>query len=117
MSYFDENIYYHPEKHELEEIGQLDDPEASYSFAICAFWKKGKRQVYAAFDSGCSCPSPFEDVTFDMLERISTVEQARRFIEGCESRWMTYPVAEKRDLLKKIGDVLAGREASAPTTS
>lgn len=46
-----------------EELYYAVDPGADYSFDdIVLFKSKGARPKYALFfDSGCSCPSPFED--------------------------------------------------------
>lgn len=50
-----------PEKFGLELLGEFDHSEPSYSFDKTAVWTDG-RKVYCAWDSGCSCPTPFEDV-------------------------------------------------------
>lgn len=102
------NPYYSPEKFGLEIIGEINDPDASYSFDMVVFWRKG-RQVYAAADSGCSCPSPFEEVKgIDDLTRIHSVAEARRFIEAQEEEWMRYAVADKQAALRAVGKALRG---------
>jgi hypothetical protein len=56
------NIYYHPEEFGLEVVAKIDDRWACYSFDLTVVWRDiatGKK--YWASDSGCSCPSPFED--------------------------------------------------------
>ena len=60
MSY-DDNPYYNPEKRGLTIVAEGDDPDASYSFDMFVVWTDGESLFYAQ-DSGCSCPSPFEDV-------------------------------------------------------
>lgn len=65
------DVYYNPEEFDLEIIGSLDDPEASYSFDLLVVWKHEDGRVFWASDSGCSCPSPFEDYT--SLESLSEV--------------------------------------------
>jgi hypothetical protein len=43
-----------------DELHYATDPEACWSFDDIVLFKKGSK--YALFfDSGCSCPSPFED--------------------------------------------------------
>lgn len=59
MSY-DTNPYYNPEKHGLTKLGELDLAEPSYSFDLVVAWK-GADGIYLGTDSGCSCPTPFED--------------------------------------------------------
>ena len=47
-------------KESWEELFYAEDPAADYSFDDIALFKKDDK--YALFfDSGCSCPSPFED--------------------------------------------------------
>src|SRR6476469_4897948 len=58
-----ENIYYNPERFGLEIVGTIDWAEPDYSFDFTAVWKKSRGEYYLASDSGCSCPSPFEDFT------------------------------------------------------
>lgn len=67
------NPYYDPQGMNLELIGTLE-ADLSYEFDIVAAWVgphteawKGMRsttyKILWAADSGCSCPSPFEDYT------------------------------------------------------
>jgi hypothetical protein len=55
------NIYYNPEDFGLETIGEFDWYEESYEFDITAVWKSKRGEYWIGNDSGCSCPSPFED--------------------------------------------------------
>ncbi len=57
-----ENVYYDPEKFGLTVVGEVDDPGASYSFDKFVVWRAEDGTLYWDQDSGCSCPSPFEDV-------------------------------------------------------
>lgn len=70
---WDTNVYYHPEKFGLIQIGHIDDPEASYSFDDLIVWHHDDGRVFYAQDSGCSCPTPFED--FDSLDDLTEVTQ------------------------------------------
>lgn len=56
------NIYYNPEDHGLEIVGEFDWSEPDYSFDMLVVWKEKRGQYWIGEDSGCSCPSPFEDV-------------------------------------------------------
>lgn len=63
MSY-GENVYDNPGKFDLETIGSIDWSDGSYCFDLTAVWRNIlTRQFVYAEDSGCSCPSPFEDFT------------------------------------------------------
>lgn len=65
-----ENIYYHPEDHKLEIVGMIED-EPNYSFDMFVVWKDKEGNLYYGEDSGCSCPSPFEDIhDVEQLEKI-----------------------------------------------
>lgn len=49
-------------KEEWTELNYAQDPHADYSFDDIVLFKKPDEDKYALFfDSGCSCPSPFED--------------------------------------------------------
>ncbi len=62
MSNFVDNVYYSPDKCGLEIVESFDDPDASYSFNMFVVWRKlDDGRLFYASDSGCSCPSPFED--------------------------------------------------------
>lgn len=54
------NVRYAPESFGLTFIGEADLAEPDYSFDLVGVWK-GEEGYYLATDSGCSCPTPFED--------------------------------------------------------
>ena len=57
------NIYYEPEAFGLQLFAEVDDADANYSFSKVVVWQDPFTFDYFwAHDSGCSCPSPFEDV-------------------------------------------------------
>lgn len=58
---YDGNFYYNPEASGLAMVASIDFRD-DYDFDIIAVWKeKETGKMYYAGDSGCSCPSPFED--------------------------------------------------------
>lgn len=60
---WEHNPYYNPENVGLELIDSVDDYDANYSFDIMAVWRrKSDGSLFYGHDSGCSCPTPFEDV-------------------------------------------------------
>ena len=76
------NPYYDTEKLELEML-TFDEPGLSYRFNTLCFWATKDGRVYSASDSGCSCPTPFEEFAketqaevLQLLERVGSVEQA-----------------------------------------
>jgi len=56
-------LKYKEAQEKWEELYYAEDPNACWDFDdIVLFKSKDKRPKYALFyDSGCSCPSPFED--------------------------------------------------------
>ena len=66
------DIYYNPENFGLVQVVSLEDATLSYEFDIFCIWQhKSTGKLYWARDSGCSCPSPFEDYTsVDTLNNI-----------------------------------------------
>ena len=56
------NVYYNPQDFGLEIVGSFDFAEEDYSFDMCVVWKETRGKYWIGTDSGCSCPSPFEDV-------------------------------------------------------
>lgn len=61
MSGYESNVYYHPEKHGLKPIAEFEYSSGSYEFDTRVIWRHTSGQLYMARDSGCSCPTPFED--------------------------------------------------------
>ena len=57
---WDNNPYYHPEKMGLSTVAEFDSAD-SYEFDKFVVWTDGKALFWAT-DSGCSCPTPFEDI-------------------------------------------------------
>lgn len=82
MSTFNGNPYYHPEKCGLVILNTLE-ANLSYEFDIFVLWKDIETgRVYFGHDSGCSCPTPFEDfnslsdmvlVTWNSLDAIYSI--------------------------------------------
>lgn len=62
MGYYNPDVYYQPELLDLEPLGEIDFSDGCYQFDIRVVWKhKPTGRLLTARDSGCSCPSPFED--------------------------------------------------------
>lgn len=54
------NVYYSPEQFGLSVVYEVSVDE-SYSFDILIAWRHTDGTIYWQHDSGCSCPTPFED--------------------------------------------------------
>jgi hypothetical protein len=59
------NPYYNPEKCGLRLIDSISHTDEPYEFDITCVWQDIETgRYYTAHDSGCSCPTPFEDFKF-----------------------------------------------------
>ena len=67
------DVYYSPEKFDLKPYVEVELDEPNYSFDILMVWKHESGKFYWATDSGCSCPSPFEEYTYlESLEELTS---------------------------------------------
>lgn len=85
MQEFKYNPYDSPDKFGLEIVRVYDEPDLSYEFNMVVVWRDKKTgKEYWAADSGCSCPSPFENVSSmaDLHELALTREAFERAIDG-----------------------------------
>lgn len=99
---YDDNIYYHPEKFDLEVVAEIDYSDGNYNFDTRVVWRHVPSDVfYMARDSGCSCPSPFEDYTsladLDRLD-LDTLEAEVRADGG----YTNITPGEGMDFLEKV---------------
>lgn len=70
---YDNNIYYNPEKWGMSIFDQIDTA-GSYEFDMFVIWEKDDdKTLWYATDSGCSCPTPFENInSMSDLNQITT---------------------------------------------
>ena len=95
------NPYYDPSKLGLTMFTLSKTPD--YDFNIIAFWTAGGGIVYFATDSGCSCPSPFEEHVFSNLkdfqqqtERVESFNAAKAEIDSWKET--IYSSADRPDV-------------------
>lgn len=55
------NPYSEPEEFGLTKVLDVELAEPDYSFYILAGWVNADGEYFLGTDSGCSCPTPFED--------------------------------------------------------
>jgi hypothetical protein len=56
------NFYYDPQDFRLTPIGEVDWSDGNYCFDLTVVWQRDfDGKIVYAEDSGCSCPSPFEE--------------------------------------------------------
>ncbi len=87
------NPYYSPEKLGLESIS-FNQPDLSYEYNIFVIFKTPDRRFFFAVDSGCSCPTPFEDYesetmdeTVQQMTQIADVEDAKGQLRTWGKDW------------------------------
>lgn len=101
------NIYSSPEKFGLTTIGEVDWSSGSYEFDLTVVWKRESdgKFVYAE-DSGCSCPSPFEDTGIEDLTVLRKRGGLADFKAHCAelegTRYDGPRVAETAELLERM---------------
>lgn len=79
------NPYYNPEALGLRVVAELEFSDACYQFDTRVVWQHKDGAFYTVRDSGCSCPTPFEDYgSLESLDRLdvneleSEIERVRR---------------------------------------
>lgn len=76
------NIYYDPEKFGLSIVGEVEFSNDSYEFDTTVVWRDKNGTLYCASDSGCSCPSPFEDLGIADLTKIERIQDLIDYFEN-----------------------------------
>jgi hypothetical protein len=73
------NPYYHPESCGLEMVGTAErEPDWDFSILLVVKDKKTGK-LFAGYDSGCSCPTPFED--YHSLEDFDLITDTKQLDE------------------------------------
>lgn len=82
------DVYYSPEDFGLEIVTEVEWSGGSYEFDKTVIWKDNAGQLYLAEDSGCSCPSPFEDYTdIEDLTKVTVHEAIKTLQDTFEETW------------------------------
>lgn len=58
---YDTNVYYNPQNHGLTPVAEYEYSDGNYNFDTRVIWRHMDGKLYMARDSGCSCPTPFEN--------------------------------------------------------
>jgi len=108
MGYYDPDLYSQPEAFGLELVGSIDLDNESYQFNILAVLHEPPTdKFYIIQDSGCSCPSPFENHTGReaLGEPLTAHETVKRVLdavaEASEYRY-SYGPDDPSDLIAAI---------------
>jgi len=76
------NIFYNPEAFGLEVVAQIEYSSGSYEFDTRVIWRDKQGKLYTARDSGCSCPTPFEDYNLSNIERLIKKDIEKEALNG-----------------------------------
>lgn len=97
------NIYYQPTKFNLKMVGDIQWGEAWYNFDITAVWyHEDAGKFYVGSDSGCSCPSPFEDII--SVDELSGPMDAWGVLEALKARMEEVHLNE-REKAEAVSDI------------
>lgn len=79
---YDDNPIYNADKFGFEIVANWDAYDPDYDFDIILILKKDGK-LWLASDSGCSCPTPFEDHTFPSdFTQIRSWDEAKAEIDA-----------------------------------
>jgi hypothetical protein len=96
------NLYYDPQKFGLTLIDEIDWSDGCYNFNITAVYRRADGSLVYAEDSGCSCPSPFEDQGVDDLTAVTPAELQAHLEERGKDNSDGNRAAEIADLMAKV---------------
>jgi hypothetical protein len=101
---YSRNPYYDPAACGLDLVAVLDEADMSYEFNTIIFVKdQATGKFYAAHDSGCSCPSPFENLKgLDDMVPINNAATMEDFIRSQHG----FGAKETIDFMRKVREVL-----------
>lgn len=80
------SLYYDPQDSNLTMIGEIEWSDGSYQFDLTVVWKREDGRFVYAEDSGCSCPSPFEDTRYSDLIVLPEQGALNAFKDHCAER-------------------------------
>ena len=95
------NIYYSPEKYGLEEVFDVDKSDGCYQFDQFVIWRDEDLYLWAS-DSGCSCPSPCEEMGRNSLSQGSlrdAINDALAWVKAdaeSDYSWSSYARAARK---------------------
>ena len=107
-----DNIYYDPQKFGLEMVGEVEWVGASYEFDLTGVWKEKRGVYWIGNDSGCSCPSPYEDLTKEDLYGPYNKAQLKERLETLVAERASetdnyYGGRTRAELMKDVREILS----------
>lgn len=102
------SIYYSPESRGLITFDELHEDDLSYEFNIIWIARHvDSGELFWAHDSGCSCPTPFENYEFSFINGVlnTNMYQLRHdTFDSFEEEVLKFPVTRGRamDVIWKV---------------
>lgn len=104
------NIYYSPQEFNVTILGEIEFSDGYYQFNTRVFWKGKDGTIYTYRDSGCSCPTPFEDVSsLDDLTIVNS-DDIDWLIGEVRSDVYGYSCTSRADAIQLIHNIFRGKE-------
>jgi len=108
---WEDNLYYSPEKLGFTLVASLEDDEPYQYDTVIVVRQDASGKLFAAHDSGCSCPTPFEEVrSLDKLTPIRSVADVQAFVKahGGDERYKGWTAENVMAFYGKVQEALRG---------
>ena len=97
------NVYYDPESFGLEIVAELEYSSGSYEFDTRVVWKDKKhKEFFTMRDSGCSCPTPFEDYNLSNLDKLDLAVLRKEVKDELAHEWHNVSPETAQDFIRKV---------------
>jgi len=100
------NVYYNPDSYGLRPVAEIGFSSGSYEFDLRVVWADAEGRLWTARDSGCSCPTPFDNVgeldrvfNFDGLQQEYENDSGSGYVQGDAWREFRKAVLDALDAL------------------
>jgi hypothetical protein len=103
-------IYNSPEDYGLQQVACIDYSSGDYCFDYRVVWKRlADGKLLSARDSGCSCPSPFEDIGMKDLQEVESTGWLKEEIAKDGQSYLS--AADASAFLQKVEEALEALES------
>ena len=101
-----DNIYYSPEKYGLEVVAEIEYSHGNYEYDTRVVWRqKETGKLFTARDSGCSCPTPFEDYNMTNISPFDFDELDREVKGELSKKYKDVSASDAQSFIEKIRTV------------
>jgi hypothetical protein len=94
-------------KTDYEMVTEIDISSGHYEFSLYRFYRKvSTDELFYAFDSGCSCPTPFEDLMSDALTPVTSLQHFYAVLDDIRSDEYNSNPRLEDDIIDATKDVM-----------